>query len=410
MLSQDKKKEQMNTSHLTLLAGLIVARLSCVALSNFPLLSIGFVFVYAFLFIVLFFFSMTYMTKTEIYALFALIIYVLEVFLSCFAADKGLFETQAFNAYIIVVLFFLYLYMKRLPKEVQKRFFIIALIGFMFTFIYSIFKLAEDPMLSRIAATGRYDEGSVDTLRAIGGFDTTYGGILVFIVLAYLMAMMKNKHGRILVALALISCVVFIIMATYATAIVLLVVAVALIIFKNSKISAFLLITLTLVCLIFREDVGENIMQWSKTVNYSDAFQEKMYQIGYMIRYGESVGTLAGEDGRWARIGWSLESFFQYPIFGAFAQKNGRIGHHSEVADLLGRFGIVGFVSIFTFFTFLFKDISKGLSTSKGKKLLSVVIIVYLLTAILDPALYTQQVLPIFILVPFTELWARGEE
>ncbi len=410
MLTRDNKKTKINTGLLALLAGLIVARLSCVALTNIPLLTIGFIMVYALVFIVLLFFSMKYMVATEFYAFLALISYVFEVVISCLVADKGLFETQAFNAYILVVLFFVYLYVKRLPKEKQKIFFIITLIGFVFTFIYSIFKLIEDPMLSRLAATGRYDEGTADTLSAIGGFDTTYGGLLVFIVLTYLMTTVRDKRWRILVSLALISCVVFIVMATYATAIVLLVGAVVLIIFKKSNMSALLLMILMIVCFIFRESIGGNIMQWSKTINYSDVFQEKMYQIGHIIRYGESVGTLAGEEGRWARIGWSLEAFLQYPIFGAFTQPDMKIGSHSEVADMLGRFGIVGFTSIVIFFTFLFKDIAKGLSTNLGKKLLFVVIIVYLAIAVLDPALYTQQVLPIFLLVPFTELWVKGRE
>ena len=174
--------------------------------------------------------------------------------------------------------------------------------------------------------------------------------------------------------------------------------------------SALLLVILMVVCAIFRESIGENVMQWSKTIDYSEVFQEKMYQIGYIIRYGESVGTLAGEEGRWARIGWSLDAFFQYPIFGAFTHTDVRIGSHSEIADLLGRFGIVGFMSIVVFFIFLFKDIAKGMSTSFGKKLLFVVIIAYLAIAVLDPALYTQQVLPIFLLVPFIELWAKGRE
>jgi hypothetical protein len=103
-------------------------------------------------------------------------------------------------------------------------------------------------------------------------------------------------------------------MATYATAIVLLVAAVALIIFKRSKVSACLLMLVLLACLIFRENIGNGIMEWSKTIEYSEVFQEKMYQIGYIIRYGESVGTLAGDEGRWARIGWSLETFWQYPF------------------------------------------------------------------------------------------------
>lgn len=410
MLMQEQKNSRRNTTVLAILAGVIIARLSCIALTNIPFMTIGFIMVYAFAFIALLFVSIKYITETEIYALFALILYVIEVVISCLIANKGLFETQAFNAYIIVILFFLYLYIKRLPKEQQKIFFVITLIGFSFTFVYSIIKLIEDPMLSRIAATGRYDDNSADTLRAIGGFDTVYGGLLVFIVLVYLLTVVRSKKAKALVLIALLSCVLFIIMATYATAIVLLVLAFALILFRKSRGWSAVIVILTLTCFIFRENIGTAIMEWSKTVDYSQVFQEKMHQIGYIIRYGESVGTLAGDEGRWARITWSLETFWEYPILGAFTKTGAKIGSHSEIVDLLGRFGIVGFSSMVAFFVFVFKDIAKGTSTELGKKLLFVIVVVYILIAILDPALYTQQVLPIFLLVPFTELWGKSKE
>ena len=87
-----------------------------------------------------------------------------------------------------------------------------------------------------------------------------------------------------------------------------------------------------------------------------------------------------------------------------------KIGSHSEIADLLGRFGIFGFASLLAFFVLLLKDIAQGLSTKLGKKLLFVAILLYLAIAVLDPALYTQQILPIFLLIPFTEKWVKVEE
>jgi hypothetical protein len=118
---------------------------------------------------------------------------------------------------------------------------------------------------------------------------------------------------------------------------------------------------------------------------------------------------LAGEEGRWARIGWSLNAFFEYPVFGAFTKQGVKIGSHSEIADVLGRFGIVGFAALTSFFVLVFKDIAKGLSTKLGKDLLFVSVIVFVAIAALDPALYTQQVLPIFILIPFAEKWAMPQ-
>ena len=410
MLNANQNKTKNNALPLSIFLGvLIVARLSCVALSNVPFMSVGFIFLYAALFIVLFLLTASKIEKIEACALGALLLYLFEVIFSTVIAKKGLFETQAFNAYILTILFFLYLFTKRIPDKYQKLFTIIILFGYIFTFIYSIVKLAQDPMLSRVAATGRYDDATVDSLGAIGGFDAVYGGLLVFVIMLYLCGIVKNKWLKAFFVLSCVCCAVFIFMATYATAIVLLVVALALMILRRSRLSAFLLILALLVCYFFRANIGDYIMSWSKTVNYSDIFQEKMYQIGYMIKFGESAGTLAGEEGRWARMGWSWDTFLQHPLFGGFTVDNAKIGSHSEVFDLLGRFGLYGFVSLFVFFVYLFRDIAKNLSTKTGKNMLFVCIILYLLISILDPSLYTQQVLPIFMLLPFVEKWKKKE-
>lgn len=393
----------------TLLASIILARLSCVALSNIPFFTITFIMLYAVALIFLLIRSFGFLTKNETGALGFLIVYVFEVVLSSLISERGIFDTQAFNSYIIVILFFLYLHIKRLSNQSQKLFFVIVLSGFTVTFIYSIVKLAQDPMLSRKAATGRYFEDSVDTLSAIGGFDTVYGGLLVFVILVYLWSFLRDKKAKMLVFLIMASCIAFIVMATYGTAIVLLIFAIALIIFRRNSISAFLVSIVLIVGVVCHESIGTWIMNLSDTIEYSDTFQEKINQIGYMIRYGESVGTLAGDEGRWARIGWSLDTFSQYPIFGGFTKPDVRIGSHSEVADLLGRFGLVGFISLGSFFWITFKDIASQITTKLGKKMLFVCISVYLAIAVLDPALYTQQILPIFILVPFVEKWAKPQ-
>lgn len=408
MTMQINKEKPVNVSVLNVLVTIIVARFSCIVLSNIPFLTMGYLFVYSVFFIISFAFVSQKLTKTEAYALLSLMVYVFEVMISCLIAGKGLFETQAFNSYILVILYFVYLYIKRLDGKKQRNFSILLLCGFSFTFIYSIIKLAQDPMLSRIAATGRFNEDTVDVLGAIGGFDTAYGGLLVFIVLIYLLPVVKGDFIKIFLAITLISCVAFIIMATYATAIVLLIIALGIMIFKRNKLSATLLFLTVLICFALREVIGEEIMNWSKTIEYSDVMKDKMYQIGYMIRYGESVGTLAGEEGRWARMGWSFETFLQYPLFGGFTVSDAKIGSHSEIFDILGRFGLLGFISMLLFFIYLLRDIARGMSSERGRKMLTTVFIIYFITSVLDPALYTQQVLPIFLLIPFFDSWSEN--
>lgn len=403
------KRGLHNFNLCSLLAGIIIARLSCTALSNIPILTIGFVLIYALVFIVLMIISVRIITKKEANALLFLLVYSFEVMLSCWIAEISLFSTHAFNAYIMIILFFLYMYIKRLPRESQKRYFVLVLLGFTFTFIYSIIKLVENPMLSRMAATGRDYVETEDTLSAVGGFDTVYGSLLIFIVLVYIWQFVNGKKGKMLLSLAIASCVIFIIMATYAIAMVLLVITLAIILFHRSKWGAILVIIALLLTVIFHESIGDYIMQLSQTIDYSSIFKEKMHQIGHILRYGELVGTLSGDKGRLASMSWSFEAFAKYPVFGAFSYRSIRIGSHSEIIDTLGRFGITGFLSLGMFFILLFRDISSGITTKSGKKMLFTSITIYLSIALLDPALYTQQLLPIFLLIPFAENYTSSQ-
>lgn len=102
-------------------------------------------------------------------------------------------------------------------------------------------------------------------------------------------------------------------------------------------------------------------------------------------------------------MGWSVETFLKYPIFGAYGKSNALIGYHSELFDSLAKFGVVGFIPLFMFFVYFFKDIYSGLKTVEGKRCCILVGIIYVVIAILNPSLYTQQVLPLFILLPICE-------
>ena len=408
-MQEIKRNDKMNNEKLLLiLAGLILARFSCVALSNIPFMTITFVLIYVISFIVLFFLSIKTVTEMEAKALAALIIYALEVVLIT-VPNSGLFNTQAFNAYIMVALFVLYLFTKRLDNKGKKLLFTVCLIGYVFTFAYSIIVLIQNPMLSRYAATGKYSDSAEDSLNAIGGFDTVYGALLVFAILLYLLPKVRKGKVKTAVIFSLVACIVFIVMATYATALVLMSVIAVVILLRKSKKWASVIICVLLFALLFRGIIGDFIMGLSKDVGYSVVFKEKLYQIGYILKTGESVGTLAGSEGRWARIGWSLEAFLQYPIFGAYGVDGVKIGFHSEIADTLGRFGLVGFVALATFFYYSFNDIYCLVKTRRTKKCITVCVNAYVLIAILDPALYTQQLIPIFLLLPTMETLFNGE-
>ena len=386
-----------------LLAVLMVARFSCIALSNFPLMSMKFVFVYGIMFLGAFVLENNRISKHEFICFGFLFTYVFIVFMKTVLDMGNLFNTEAFNAYVLLFLFFIYMYIKRISIKNKKRIFAVAIVGFAFTYLYSIKWLSVDPNLSRKAAANIKAGQGVDTLNAIGGFDTVYGSVLVVIILLFLYKLLSNKWKKVVCCFLIISSIVFIIMASYGTAIVLLVIALSLWMMQTNRVLGGVMLGLFILVAVNHVDMGAMIRQWSQKIDYSDMLAQKMNEIGYILQTGEAAGTLAGDEGRLARMGWSVETFLKYPIFGAYGKSNALIGYHSELFDSLAKFGVVGFIPLFMFFVYFFKDIYSGLKTVEGKRCCILVGIIYVVIAILNPSLYTQQVLPLFILLPICE-------
>lgn len=397
-------KTKINFDMQIILAVFIIARFSCIALSNIPLMTIGFSLLYSLVFIGLFFFLSTTLSRLEVFSMLSLFIYVFEVAIITVSTTGEIINSSAFNAYVLVALYFIYLYMKKCSDKKRKTICTVALVGYVFTFIYSIFKLVEDPMLSRLAATGSLGRSEeVDTLNAIGGFDTVYGGLLVLVCMFYLRGVLNKKYQRALCDISLIVGVVFIIMASYGTAIVLLFASLCMLLFFRSKPWRYAVLVFMVLGLILHDVIGEMLMSFSENIKFSEVLEEKVYQIGYILKTGESTGTLSGNEGRLARMGWSWDAFKKYPIFGGFFRDDIKIGYHSEFFDTLGKFGLVGFCSLVSFFYCFFTDVYNNFKTKTEKNNLIIVVIIYLLTSFLDPSLYTQQILPLFIFLPFLE-------
>ncbi len=400
---QARKKQKLLDNSLLILGILMVARFSCIVLSNIPLLSMGFVFIYGLLFAMLFVLNIRYLKKQETIAFMFLVVYILEVFVITFSATDDLFNTHVFNAYIMLFLFLIYLFLKRLENKKTNIIYMVVIIGFVFTYIYSIVKLIRDPLLSRKAASAQAVEENVDVLGAVGGFDTVYGSLLVMCVLLYI-AKSANKAMKKIFTISVIAiCCVFLVMASYGTALVLMVLLFALWIFQKNRWMGFLIIIAGIFLVVFRENIGLLISRLSEHITYSSTLSQKVDQIGEILQTGESTGTLAGEEGRLARMGWSWNAFKEYPIFGGFGKSDVQIGCHSELFDTFGRFGIVGAISLFTFLGLVFRDIYAGMKTTAGKKCCLICMILYGAVMILNPALYTQQLLPIFVLLPLYE-------
>lgn len=385
-------------SLLLLLGVAIVARFSCVILSNLPFFSMNFIFLYGLTFIFVFFLSYFKISKIDCLALFFLFCYTFYISIVTIPFYGQIFNNQVFNACIMIFLYFIYLYTKKLNLKHKITISKFAFLGYLFTWFYSIFKLLQDPTLSRrMAATKVVSE--IDTLGGVGGFDTVYGSILVLCIMIYLLQE-KSKINKSILIFSITSCVLFLILSSYATALVLMLVLFSIYLLKKNKIYFVLISVLFIILFINRIEIGYWVSSISHNFNFSEILSEKINEIGQILSTGQSAGTLSGDDGRIARMGWSLHTFFKYPLFGGLLHSDGIIGYHSEFFDMLGRYGIVGSGLFLGFFILFMKSVYNEIKSNIGKKCFYTVIFLFICISILNPSLYTQEILPLFILLP----------
>ena len=320
---------------------------------------------------------------------------------------NDLFNRHAFCSYVIIFLLFIYFWLKRTNRKKRKVILLTSLAGYFFTQIYSIFKLLIDPDLSRKAAAAIVTDNSADSLNAIGGFDTVYGSIILLAIMICLCGSINHYQSKVKICIlvCIITTSVFIVFSSFGIALVMMVILFILVLIeKNKKISSVICVFSLILCLIFHKQIGLVFIGLSLSISPQfNTLSGKVFQIGNMFITGESTGTLAGNDGRLARMMWSWEAFLAHPLFGSIRYPEIKIGSHSEILDIPARFGIFALISILVFFVLLYKETIHLQKTTRFKKFTSICYILYVVIAILNPAIFTQQVLPFLIILPFIE-------
>ncbi len=397
-----KSEKILKLDILFILAVFVVARISCPALSNIPFFSMAFTFVYGAIFVFLYLFTAKSMNRRDFSLMASAICYALYVFSRGFIAGSGTFARDQFNAYVIVFLTMIYIWVKDKPIKTKAFLFKLIFAALIFNYVYSIIVLFYDPGASRTsAATSVLEKSPFDILNAIGSFDAVYGGLSVILILLYMRQILKEKNVKnVLSLLVLVLSLVFVIMASYVTALVLLIVALALFVAQKNKLFSAALILLTFLIVLFHEPFGDWIMDVSSKITYSETVSEKLHEFGDMIKTFETSGTYAGEGGRAARMAWSWNTFMDYPLFGGIGIQGAKVGGHSELLDFPARFGLVGLVLLVTYFVCLYRNVRTELSSDKMRVCFKIILFVFVVSAVLNPSLYSLQMMPLILMMP----------
>ena len=401
---QNNNGKRLKINALLLLSMLVVARVTCSALSNIPIFSVAFTFIYGAAFIALYLLANRNIKTSDFYLMCSAFVYALYVVFRSFIAGKSLFARDSFNAYIIIFLTVIYVWIKGQSLETKALMFKLIFTTLIFDYVYSIIVLIQDPNASRTAASlGVLEKSPYDILSAVGSFDTVYGSLSIIVILVCMRQLLKKRQLKDFTSLfVLILSFVFVIMASYATALLLLILTVALLWGQKNKTASAILLILLLLLLIFHDPVGEWIMRKSYTITYSETISEKAYDIGYMLKTFEASGTYAGDSGRASKMTASWETFLRHPIFGGIGLPDCKVYGHSEILDFLGNFGIIGFAFLVIYMVCLYRSVRKELPSKHFRAGWAIIILVFIISAVLNPSLYSMQMVPLILMAPLS--------
>ena len=236
----------------------------------------------------------------------------------------------------------------------------LIVIAMIVTMITTIIGCIQNPNASRIMAS--LDSGAADAstydMKNIGGYSFVYFAILLYpvLILAY-----KNKRIKLIPTLLIAALILATAVYSEYTTALLLFVATSLLFFMKRDLSVkgivFVSVFAILFLLIF-SNVIVSFLNWLGEIVGSEEIASRLSALS-----GGVEGLEASEDQRIALYRFSLNRFFENPLFGTIFNSNKSNGGHSFILDTLASFGIIGaalmfimYRNIFTRFFLPFKD------------------------------------------------------
>ncbi len=201
--------------------------------------------------------------------------------------------------------------------------------------VLSLRVLLVDPTISRIlAGDANASEQYEYFSRGVGGYGTVYATVFLCFGAIYWLARTKNNFDRILIALFLTSAFLFIVYASYTTAILIAVILALLALTSKIKPMIKALIAVAFIALFI-------VLFWDHIIDFSIEILNKLelYQVVKRL----SQLTEATENNNLSSLTRaqlylkSWESFLAHPIVGSNVA-----GGHSQTLDNLAYFGIAG--------------------------------------------------------------------
>lgn len=287
-------------------------------------------------------------------------------------------------------------------KRKNDRKFIISVwcIDTIVSCLYSVYRLIDEPYLSRYLSTGSFHQTS-DAVRARGiiSFGGVYGLVLVLFVLFYLLIDEKQKRFSRLTLIIIFT--VMILSAQFTIAILLLVAGLVIAVIANSMkkknvtIRILIILAISIPVCIMLPFLLEVIAD-SKVFGYE--VTHRISEISKML----AGGTIWGSDlmSRFLEYTKSIMAFFSSYGMGRLWVNSVKVGTHSELLDGFANYGFLYTLFIVGLFA-LYKYVMSIMQNSKAKYIYKIVFTLYIIMSLLNTSTWAPLTLILFVIIPF---------
>ncbi len=303
--------------------------------------------------------------------------------------------------YLLFFMFVFAIYSDKRHKNDRTLILFVYLFDTVVSCIYSIYRLIEEPNLSRLLSTGSYHqtEAAIDA-RGIVSFGVVYGLTMVMLVLFFLA--IHKKKSRIFNILLLILFTMVLLFAQFLIAICLIVIGILFILFvnnfNNSKrnlIRFFCIVVALVICILslpilFKTIIDNNIFGYE--------INARLQEILLLLKGENLEGTDLSV--RLSQYFISLSAFVSSYGLGKIAISFVDVGSHSQWLDGFGNYGLLFALYIFAFFMFR-KFVIRLLPNRKAKQLYKIVFAIYIIMSLTNTSTWAPITLCLCVIVPF---------
>lgn len=303
--------------------------------------------------------------------------------------------------YLLIFMFVFSVYSDKQYENDRSVILSVWLVDTVISCIYSIYRLIDEPNLSRMLSTGTYHT-TEEAIRARGiiSFGVIYGLALFLIALFYLIIMKKEKRIVNIILLTLFITALF--LAQFLIAIILVAIGFVWIIFinnpskaDNTRLRVLGFIIIGVIC-ILGLPLFISLSTQSQLFGYE--INARLEEILLLFK-GEN---LEGTDimARFSQYFISLSAFVSSFGLGKIAFSSVQVGSHSQWLDGFGNYGIIFALYIVAFFIFR-RFVIQRLPNKKSKQLYSLIFAIYVVMSFINTSAWAPITLSLCVIVPF---------